>query len=124
MAGPGFFYESTLLDGVSPDMVAFREETFGPAAAIIRARDTDDAIRLANRTEFGLGAALWTRDLDHARRLVRRIDAGAVFVNALVASDPRIPFGGIKKSGYGRELGALGMREFMNAKTVWIGTAT
>lgn len=123
VAGPGFFYEPTLLDRVSPEMVAFCEETFGPAAAIIRARDTEDAIRLANQTEFGLGAALWTRDLDRARTLVRRIEAGAVFVNALVASDPRIPFGGIKKSGYGRELGALGMREFMNAKTVWIGSA-
>ena len=87
------------------------------------ATGADAAIALANRTEFGLAAALWTRDLDLARRLVRRIDAGAMFVNALVASDPRIPFGGIKKSGYGRELGALGMRAFMNAKTVWIGTA-
>ena len=96
VAGPGFFYEPTLLDRVSPEMVAFCEETFGPAAAIIRARDTEDAIRLANQTEFGLGAALWTRDLDRARTLVRRIEAGAVFVNALVASDPRIPFGGIK----------------------------
>ncbi|QDJ12222.1 hypothetical protein HVPorG_02801 (plasmid) [Roseomonas mucosa] len=122
VAGPGFFYEPTLLDGVSPEMVVFCEETFGPVAVIIRAKDTDDAIRLANQTEFGLGAALWTADIAAAKRLVHRIEAGAVFVNALVASDPRIPFGGIKKSGYGRELGALGMREFMNAKTVWIGT--
>ncbi|TDH59927.1 NAD-dependent succinate-semialdehyde dehydrogenase [Dankookia rubra] len=121
--GRGFFYEPTLLDGVAPEMVAFCEETFGPAAAIVRARDTEDAIRLANQTEFGLGAALWTGDLFAAKRLVRRIEAGAVFVNALVASDPRIPFGGIKKSGYGRELGALGMRAFLNAKTIWIGTA-
>lgn len=119
--GPGFFYEPTLLDGVTPEMAAFCEETFGPAAAIVRARDTEHAIRLANETEFGLGAALWTRDLAAARGLVRRIEAGAVFVNALVASDPRIPFGGIKHSGYGRELGALGLRAFMNAKTVWIG---
>jgi succinate-semialdehyde dehydrogenase/glutarate-semialdehyde dehydrogenase len=110
------------LDGVTPDMAAFREETFGPAAAIIRARDAEDAIRLANQTEFGLGASLWTGDLNRAKRLVRRIEAGAVFVNAQVASDPRMPFGGIKQSGYGRELGSYGMREFTNIKTVWIGT--
>ncbi|PXA86931.1 NADP-dependent succinic semialdehyde dehydrogenase [Nostoc sp. 3335mG] len=115
---PGFFYEPTLLDGVQPGMAAFDEETFGPAAAIIRAADVDQAIGLANRTVFGLGASLWTSDLDRAGKLVRQIDAGAVFVNAMVASDPRVPFGGIKQSGYGRELGDLGLREFTNIKTV------
>ena len=118
---PGFFYAPTVLDYVSPSMAAFCEETFGPAAAIIRVRDADEAIRLANATEFGLGAALWTRDLVRARALARRIDAGAVFINGMVASDPRLPFGGIKRSGYGRELGIYGIREFVNIKTLWIG---
>ena len=119
--GPGAFYEPTVLDQMRPDMTAAREETFGPAAAIIRVADADEALRVANGTPFGLGAALWTTDLDRAARLVRDIDAGAVFVNGLVASDPRLPFGGTKASGYGRELGRLGMLEFMNAKTVWTG---
>jgi succinate-semialdehyde dehydrogenase/glutarate-semialdehyde dehydrogenase len=116
--GPGFYYRPTVLDHVRPGMAAFDEETFGPVAAIVRASDADEAIRLANRTEFGLGASVWTEQ-GRAAELVRRIDAGAVFVNAVVASDPRLPFGGIKRSGYGRELGPDGMREFMNAKTVW-----
>jgi len=119
--GPGFTYAPTVLDGVTADMVAFREETFGPVAAIIRARDADHAIQLANDTEYGLGAALWTADLDRARVLARQIDAGAVFINGMVGSDPRLPFGGIKKSGYGRELGELGIKEFVNQKTLWIG---
>lgn len=117
-AGPGFFYPATLLDHVAPGMAAFDEETFGPAAAVIRAPDADTAIALANRTNFGLGASLWTADLDRGRALARRIDAGAVFVNAMVASDPRVPFGGIKRSGYGRELGEAGMKEFTNMKTI------
>lgn len=116
--GAGFFYRPTILDGVTPGMAAFDEETFGPAAAIVRARNTDEAIALANRTAFGLGASIWTRDTDRGLDLARRIDAGAVFVNAVVASDPRVPFGGIKASGYGRELGDLGLREFTNAKTI------
>ena len=120
---PGFYYAPTIIDHVTPTMTAAREETFGPVAAIIRVPDAEEAIRIANDTEFGLGAALWTTDLDRARRLVRRIDAGAVFVNGMVASDPRLPFGGIKRSGYGRELGIIGMREFTNIKTVWIGPA-
>ena len=121
--GPGAFYPVTVLDNVTSEMTGFREETFGPAAAIIRARDTDDAIALANDCEFGLGAALWTSDLAAARDLARRIEAGAVFVNGMVASDSRLPFGGIKRSGYGRELGPYGIREFTNVKTVWIGPA-
>lgn len=121
--GPGFFYEPTVLDNVVPGQTAFDEETFGPVAAIIRVSSTEEAIQLANQTEFGLGAALWTEDRTAARQLVRRIDAGAVFVNGMVASDPRLPFGGIKKSGYGRELGSYGIREFTNMKTVWYGPA-
>ncbi|MFF9753188.1 NAD-dependent succinate-semialdehyde dehydrogenase [Streptomyces sp. NPDC014344] len=121
--GPGCYYPPTVLDHVRPGMAAFDEETFGPVAAITRVADADEAITLANRTEYGLGAALWTTDLERARRLTRVIDAGAVFVNGIVASDPRLPFGGIKKSGYGRELGAEGIREFTNTKTVWIGPA-
>ncbi|MEV6638644.1 NAD-dependent succinate-semialdehyde dehydrogenase [Amycolatopsis sp. NPDC051371] len=119
--GPGFFYPPTVLDQVRPGMAAFDEETFGPLAAIIRVADADEAVELANRTEFGLGAAVWTSDVDRARTLAREIEAGAVFVNGVVASDPRLPFGGIKKSGYGRELGAEGIREFCNTKTLWIG---
>ncbi|WNE99754.1 NAD-dependent succinate-semialdehyde dehydrogenase [Streptomyces luomodiensis] len=118
--GPGCYYPPTVLDHVRPGMAAFDEETFGPVAAITRVADADEAIALANRTEYGLGAALWTGDLDRARRLARVLDAGAVFVNGMVASDPRLPFGGIKKSGYGRELGAEGIREFVNTKTVCI----
>ena len=121
--GPGCYYEPTILDGVTPGMAAAIEETFGPAAAILRVRDADEAIALANATEFGLAAALWTGDLARARRLVREIEAGAVFVNGQVVSDARLPFGGIKQSGYGRELGAAGAREFTNTKTVWIGPA-
>lgn len=123
VAGPGAFYEPTVLDHVTPAMTAASEETFGPAAAILRVADADEAVRVANGTPFGLGAALWTADLDRARQLSRRIEAGAVFVNGMVASDPRLPFGGIKASGYGRELGSLGLHEFTNIKTVWTGPA-
>jgi succinate-semialdehyde dehydrogenase / glutarate-semialdehyde dehydrogenase len=104
-------------------MAVFEKETFGPAAAVVRATDVADAISLANLTPFGLGAALWTSDVPRARTLAREIEAGAVFINGQVASDPRLPFGGIKKSGYGRELGIHGLREFTNVKTVWIGPA-
>jgi succinate-semialdehyde dehydrogenase/glutarate-semialdehyde dehydrogenase len=119
--GSGFYYSPTVLDHVTPEMPAFVEETFGPVAAIIRVPNADEAISLANQSEFGLGAALWTRDTERARALARRIDAGAVFINGVVASDPRLPFGGIKRSGYGRELGYHGIREFTNIKTMWIG---
>lgn len=123
VAGPGAFYEPTVLDHVTVEMTAAREETFGPVAAILRVADAAEAVRVANGTPFGLGAALWTQDLDRARGLTRDIEAGAVFVNGLVASDPRLPFGGIKASGYGRELGVLGLHEFTNIKTVWTGPA-
>jgi succinate-semialdehyde dehydrogenase/glutarate-semialdehyde dehydrogenase len=121
--GKGYFYAPTVLDGVDDEMPAFREEVFGPVAAVIRARDPEDAVRLANDTEYGLGSALWTRDLPRARELARRIEAGSVFINGMVASDPRLPFGGIKRSGYGRELGSYGIKEFVNIQTVWIGPA-
>jgi succinate-semialdehyde dehydrogenase/glutarate-semialdehyde dehydrogenase len=98
----------------------FREETFGPAAAVIRARDDEHAIELANASAYGLGANIWTRDLAHAARMAALIESGMVFVNGMVASDPRLPFGGVKRSGYGRELSELGIHEFVNAQTVWI----
>jgi succinate-semialdehyde dehydrogenase/glutarate-semialdehyde dehydrogenase len=119
--GPGFTYEPTILDHVTPEMAAFSEETFGPVAAIIRVKSPEDAIEHANNTEFGLGAAIWTRDSKKAAIYARQINAGAVFINGMVASDPRLPFGGIKRSGYGRELGSYGIREFTNTKTVWTG---
>lgn len=121
-AGP-LFFEPTVLADVPEAALIFREETFGPVAAIIRAKDADDAIALANDSEYGLGAALWTSDTVRGRRLASRIDAGAVFINGMTASDPRIPFGGIKRSGYGRELGVYGIREFVNIKSVWVGPA-
>ncbi|MGH7366613.1 MAG: NAD-dependent succinate-semialdehyde dehydrogenase [Candidatus Rokuibacteriota bacterium] len=119
-AGKGAFYPPTLLVSVDKGMPAFDEETFGPVAAVVTAKDETDAIRLANDSPYGLGAALWTRDRDRAERLAARIEAGAVFVNEIVKSDPRLPFGGIKRSGYGRELSEYGIREFVNIKSVWI----
>ncbi|MGB7861737.1 MAG: NAD-dependent succinate-semialdehyde dehydrogenase [Acidimicrobiia bacterium] len=117
--GPGAFYPSTLLADVSEGMAVYHEETFGPVAAVIAAKDLDDAVRIANDSDFGLGAAIFTSDLALGEKVARdRLQAGACFVNAFVASDPRLPFGGIKMSGYGRELADIGMREFLNAKTV------
>jgi succinate-semialdehyde dehydrogenase / glutarate-semialdehyde dehydrogenase len=121
--GPGYFYQPTVLDQVEPQMVAACEETFGPAAAILSVKDAQEAVKLTNSLDYGLGAALWTSDLDRAHALSHEIEAGAVFINGLVASDPRLPFGGIKQSGYGRELGVHGAREFTNIKTVWVGPA-
>ncbi|MGH7727174.1 MAG: aldehyde dehydrogenase family protein [Vulcanimicrobiaceae bacterium] len=120
LARPGFFFAPTVLVSVPSDAPALCEETFGPLATIVPARDADHALALANATEYGLGASLWTRDLERAEAFAARIESGAVFVNAMTASDPRIPFGGIKRSGHGRELGILGIREFTNAQTVSI----
>jgi acyl-CoA reductase-like NAD-dependent aldehyde dehydrogenase len=122
-AGPGAFFDATVLVDVDRTMPVFREETFGPVAAVIRARDAEHAIELANDSPFGLGGALWTGDVTRGIALARRIVTGAVFVNGMTASDPRLPFGGVKHSGYGRELSYLGIREFMNIQTVWVGPA-
>lgn len=119
--GHGYFYEPTILADVKPEMAAFREETFGPVAALIRASDAEHALELANNSEYGLSGDIWTRDLRMARELARRLDVGGVFINGAAASDPRVPIGGVKRSGYGRELAAFGMREFVNIQTVWIG---
>lgn len=118
--GPGAFYPPTVLTAVHKGMPAFDQETFGPAAPVIRAKDEADAVRLANDSWFGLGASLWTEDRRRAERLAPEIEAGCVFVNGLVKSDPRLPFGGVKRSGYGRELAEFGLREFVNIKAVWI----
>ncbi|HEX2173109.1 MAG TPA: aldehyde dehydrogenase family protein, partial [Dehalococcoidia bacterium] len=110
LSGRGYFFAPTVLTGVSDQMPAFREETFGPAAAVIRARDPQHAIALANDSQFGLGAAIWTADVEQGQRLARDVESGAVFINGMVASDPRLPFGGVKRSGYGRELSVYGIR--------------
>src|SRR5216117_1630018 len=119
--GRGAFYPPTILAAVDKGMPAFDEETFGPVAAVVCARDEEDAIRLANDSTFGLGASLWTASRERAERLAPLVEAGSVVVNGLVKSDPRLPFGGIKRSGYGRELSEFGIREFVNVKSVWIG---
>ncbi len=116
----GFYYSPTVLADVTPGMAVFDEETFGPVAAVIRARDLDHALSLANQSRFGLGASVWGADASGGEAIAARLEAGMVFVNGRVKSDPRLPFGGIKSSGYGRELATIGIREFVNAKTVWI----
>jgi succinate-semialdehyde dehydrogenase len=116
----GYFYEPTVLSNVAPGMPAFDEETFGPVAAIIRANDSEDAIRFANRSPYGLGASIWTSDPQRAEAMAAKIDSGCVFINGIVKSDPRLPFGGVKNSGWGRELSAFGIHEFVNIKTIWI----
>lgn len=113
------FFRPTVLGALEPGMAAFDEETFGPLAAIVAARDVEEAIRLANRSEFGLSGALWTADLARGKSIARRLETGGVFINGYAASDPRVPIGGIKKSGYGRELSHFGIREFTNAQIVW-----
>ena len=118
---PGYFYEPTVVSDVTPGMPMFDEEVFGPAAAVVRANDLEHALELANASRFGLGANLWTRDVALAEELAARVEAGNVFINGMVASDPRLPFGGVKKSGYGRELSSFGIHEFVNIQTVWIG---
>jgi succinate-semialdehyde dehydrogenase/glutarate-semialdehyde dehydrogenase len=118
--GDGFYYRPTMLDGVRAGMPVYGEEVFGPVLAVLRARDEDEALRLANDTRYGLGASVWSRDAARAEQFVRAVRSGLGFVNGMVHSDPRLPFGGVKASGYGRELGFAGIREFVNVRTIWV----
>lgn len=120
LEGPGAYYAPTILDDVTPSMAVAQKETFGPVAAMLRFRSDAEAVSIANSTPYGLSSNIWTRDTDRAQRLATEIDAGGVFVNGVTASDPRTPIGGVKTSGYGRELGPWGMREFVNLQTVSI----
>jgi succinate-semialdehyde dehydrogenase/glutarate-semialdehyde dehydrogenase len=117
---PGNFYAPTVLTNIPKESPAYREEFFGPVASVFRVKDVDEAIRLANDSRFGLGASAWTNDEREREQLINELESGMVFINKMVASDPRVPFGGVKHSGHGRELGAHGIREFVNIKTVWI----
>jgi len=123
LEGVGNYYAPTVLGAVKADMPVFREETFGPVAALIRVKDAEEALAVANDSDFGLGSSIWTADVDGARRMAERVEAGMVFINGMVASDARLPFGGVKRSGYGRELSDIGIKEFTNAQTVWVGPA-
>jgi len=117
---PGSFYPPTVLTDVPRNSPAYSEELFGPVASIFRVKDAGEAIQIANDTRFGLGASVWTNEAAERERFIQELEMGMVFINKMVASDPRVPFGGVKQSGYGRELGAFGIREFTNVKTVWI----
>jgi acyl-CoA reductase-like NAD-dependent aldehyde dehydrogenase len=118
--GKGAFYPATVLSDVTQGMPAFDDETFGPVAALTRVRDIDAAVKAANASQFGLSGNLWTNDIELARRIARDLDTGGVFINGVTASDPRVPVGGVKNSGYGRELSHFGVHAFVNAQTVWI----
>ncbi len=120
MEGPGAFYPPTVITNVKKGMKVYDEETFGPVAAIIPVKNEEEAIEVANDSEFGLGGSVWSRDIGRAENVARRVVTGAMFVNGMTKSDPRLPFGGVKKSGYGRELSIFGIREFVNVKTIWI----
>ena len=116
----GYYYPATILTNVTKGMLAYDQELFGPVATVIKVKDEAEAIKVANDTPYGLGASLWTSDLDKAKLLARDIDSGSVFINGMVKSDPRLPFGGVKLSGFGRELSHYGIKEFVNIKTVWV----
>jgi acyl-CoA reductase-like NAD-dependent aldehyde dehydrogenase len=118
--GRGYFFSPTVLTGCTPEMAAFREETFGPLAAVMRVKSAAEAISAANNSDFGLGGNIWTRDEERGVALARQMQSGGVFVNGMTHSDPRMPFGGVKESGYGRELSSFGIREFVNIKTIWL----
>jgi len=117
---PGNFYAATVLTNIPENSPAYCDELFGPVASIFRAKDAEDAIRIANSSPFGLGASAWTQDETEREQFINGLESGMVFINRMVASDPRIPFGGVKRSGLGRELGVYGIREFTNIKSVWI----
>jgi succinate-semialdehyde dehydrogenase/glutarate-semialdehyde dehydrogenase len=118
--GPGSFYQPTVLTDIPKDSAAYKEELFGPVASIFRVKNIDEAIRVANDSRFGLGASAWSNDKGEQERFINELEAGMVFINQMVFSDPRVPFGGVKRSGVGRELSTYGIREFMNVKTVWV----
>jgi succinate-semialdehyde dehydrogenase/glutarate-semialdehyde dehydrogenase len=120
IAGEGAFYPPSILDRVTAKTRAYHEELFGPVATVIRATDEDEAIHIANDTRFGLGSSIWSGDSVHAEKIAQQVHAGSSFINGMVRSDPRLPFGGIKSSGFGRELSSHGIREFVNVKSVWI----
>src|SRR6266699_415769 len=121
--GDGNYFEPTVIGVVTREMPVFKEETFGPVAALIRVKNEEEALEAANDSDFGLGSCVWTADIARGERFAERVEAGLVFINGLVASDARLPFGGVKRSGYGRELGSYGIREFTNIQTVWVGPA-
>jgi len=116
----GYFYQPTIITDLKKEMPVYNEETFGPVAAIIKVNDEKQAVKIANDTCFGLGASIWTQDSKKAEKVSKNIEAGNVFINEIVKSDPRLPFGGVKKSGFGRELSYHGIREFVNIQTVYI----
>ena len=118
--GKGYYYPPTIVDNVTADMTLFRQESFGPVAAIVRVPDEDAAILSANDTPYGLGGALWTQDIERGKQLARKIETGGVFINGMTTSNWKVPFGGVKRSGYGRELSTYGMREFVNVQTIWV----
>jgi len=121
--GQGNYFAPTVIGGVTREMPVFKEETFGPVAALIRVKNEEEALAVANDSDFGLGSCVWTADVARGERFAERVEAGLVFINGMVASDARLPFGGVKRSGYGRELGSFGIREFTNIQTVWVGPA-